>query len=324
VACVSFRRCAASADRWWRTRLAPRNLTSRRAAGFTRKINDINIWQVRAGASAGQPDPPVRLIASTQGDGAPAFSPDGQRITFTSDRSGIMQLWVCNRDGSNATQLTSFSAPGAGVGTWSPDGSQIAFDASVRGNYDIYVVPASGGAFRRLTSDNTAEVSPAWSPDGRWIYFASTRTGRHEIWKMKVQGGSAIQITKHGGQKPMPSPDGEFIYYEKGPTFATEFEPWRVPVNGGEERLVLEKLGSRWWLASNGLYLYEQEQSAESAGPWTLQFFDINSRKKQVVTRLEGMPLLGHRPAVSPDRRIFLYTQLDLHETDLILIENFR
>ena len=292
---------------------------------FTRKSSDTNIWQVRGGDATGQQDTAVRLITSTRAEARPAFSPDGRQVAFMSDRSGTFQVWICDRDGSNAKQLTSFPEPGAGMPAWSPDGRQIAFDSSANGDYNVYVIPVTGGAPRRLTPESTAGgMSPTWSGDGRWVYFSSTRTGRHEIFKIPAQGGNTVQLTKHGGQLPVESPDGQFIYYEKGPTSRHEFEPWRVAVNGGMEEPVAENLGTRWTLMKDGLYFYHEEQAGDPGGPWMLKFFEFATAKKHVVARLNGRPLLGHRPAVSPDRRTFLYVQLDLNETDLLLLEDFQ
>jgi Tol biopolymer transport system component len=293
--------------------------------GFTRQLSETNIWRVRTGTDVHQPASAVRVIASTQADSAPAFSPDGRRIAFNSDRSGGGQLWVCDRDGADATQMTFFpEGSRAGQGAWSPDGSQIAFTAQVLGNRDIYLISLSGGTPRRLTSDSSLDYAPSWSRDGKWVYFASDRTGRREVWKIAVQGGSSTQVTRHGGQRPVESPDGKYVYYEKGPTSLHEFEPWRVPVNGGEEERVRHDLGSRWTLARDGFYYYEQAHGGDLAGTWFLKFIEVARRADHVVAQLPGMPLIGHRPAVSPDRRTLLYAQVDLNETDMMLMENFR
>jgi dipeptidyl aminopeptidase/acylaminoacyl peptidase len=60
-----------------------------------------------------------------QGPG-PQFSPDGQKLAYMSDRSGTMEIWIANRDGSNAFLLTAVG--GAGTPRWSPDSKAIAFD----------------------------------------------------------------------------------------------------------------------------------------------------------------------------------------------------
>jgi Tol biopolymer transport system component len=264
------------------------------------------------------------LIASTWVDAAPAFSPDGERIAFTSDRSGTQQVWICERDGSNATQFTFFSEPGAALGAWSPDGKQIAFNSRVNGNHDIYIVDVNGRTPWQLTPETTEEAAPSWSQDGQWVYFASTRTGRHEVWKIPVVGGPSVQVTKHGGNRPVESPDGKYVFYEKGPAAAgKEFAVWKTPVNGGEETLVADHGGSRWTLFPDGVYLYEREQRGELADRWFLKFYEFAGARKHVLAQLE-MPLIGQRPAVSPDRRTILYTQVDLSDADLMLVEDFR
>jgi len=87
---------------------------------------------------------PVKLIASTAYDAAPDYAPDGLRIAFSSDRSGSYEIWVCNRDGSNATQVTKLAAMVTGSPRWSPDGRSIAFDSDVEGQTEIYIVAADG------------------------------------------------------------------------------------------------------------------------------------------------------------------------------------
>ena len=60
-----------------------------------------------------------------------------------------MEIWICERDGANARQLTNLAGPSAGAPNWSPDGSQIVFDARLPGSA-IFVIPAAGGAEARV------------------------------------------------------------------------------------------------------------------------------------------------------------------------------
>jgi Tol biopolymer transport system component len=312
------RRVVEARERAWLPSVAPRG----DRLAFTRRVSDLNIWRVKRGEGSAQAAS-SRLIASTWVDSAPVFSPDGQRITFTSERSGTQQVWICDRDGSNSRQLTFFPAPGAGLSTWSPDGRQIAFNSQVRKNHDIYVVGIDGGAPRQLTVETTNEAAPSWSRDGEWVYFASTRTGRHEIYKIPSRGGTSVQLTKGGGNRPVESPDGQYVIYEGGPAAPREFGVWRVPVNGGAETLLLDSPGSRWALVKDGLYFYQQEQNGDMAGRWFLTFHEFATSKRYQVAPI-GIPLLGHRPAVSPDGRTILHPQLDMNDGDVMLIEGFR
>ena len=81
----------------------------------------------------------------------PQFSPNGDKVAFASDRSGYFQIWVCDADGNNAVQLTSFQGASWNP-AWSPDGQRIALSSNPEGRMDIYVVNAGGGKPQRLTS----------------------------------------------------------------------------------------------------------------------------------------------------------------------------
>jgi Tol biopolymer transport system component len=311
------RRLTEGSEQAWAPSISPQGTR----LAFPRRTSDLNIWAVLVPGNDGPQEPARRLIASTRMDGSPVFSPDGTKIAFTSSRTGTAQIWVCDRDGSNATPLTSFPGPGAELPNWSPDGRQIAFDSSARGNIDVYVIAAHGGAPRQLTAESTSEAAPNWSRDGRWVYFASDRTGRFEIWKIPAEGGTSVQVTTNGGYRPITSAAGEFLYYERPPR--KEFDAWKVSVEG-EETPVLRNLRTRWTLAENGLYFFSQEHGDKLGHTWFITFFDFATGRKKLLAPLGGTPLAGQRPAVSPDGRTFLYTQWDVGEADLMLVENFR
>src|SRR5439155_7459649 len=176
-----------------------------------------NIWRIDLTGPDRKPSTPTQFIASTQAELYPAYSPDGQKIAFMSERGGTAEIWVCNSDGTNAVQLTSLGGYAVYGPRWSWDGKNIAFTAVERGmKEDLYVISTTGGVARRLTTHPAEDKWPYWSHDGKWIYFASTRTGREEIWRMPSSGGEAIQITRASGDAPQESSDGRFLYFMKG------------------------------------------------------------------------------------------------------------
>jgi dipeptidyl aminopeptidase/acylaminoacyl peptidase len=84
----------------------------------------------------------LRLTNHAGRDKDPAWSPDGKRIAFTSDRAGSSDIYVMNADGSNLlrrTQTGSSEAP-----AWSPDGTKIAFSSLRGGEFGIYVMSVDG------------------------------------------------------------------------------------------------------------------------------------------------------------------------------------
>jgi len=132
---------------------------------YSEQSTDMNIWRMELPDPGGSAGLPTRYIASTRQEGNPSFSPDGKRIVFPSDRSGTREIWMCNADGSNTTQLTSMGAPISGSPSWSPDGSQVVFDSNLEGQFDVYVTNVTGGPVRRLTNNAADEAHGRWSPD---------------------------------------------------------------------------------------------------------------------------------------------------------------
>jgi Tol biopolymer transport system component len=270
-----------------------------------------------------QPGPPVQLIASTRTDHVPQYSPDGKRIAFISARSGSLEVWVSEADGSRAVQLTSMQAPMTGGGPhWSPDGEHIVFDSNAEGQFAVYVVSAEGGKPRRMTNHPSANALPGYSRDGRWIYFSSTRTGTWQIWKMPAEGGEATQVTRQvGWGNAVESPEGKFIYYTNYyPNDQGDTRLWRVPVGGGEEKQVLESV--RWLdfaVVDRGIYFIPK---VHADGSSSIQFFDFNQGTISTLARIDKP--LGTGLSVSPDQRYFLYTQIDQSGSDMMLVENFR
>ncbi len=286
---------------------------------YVQSAFDTNIWRIEILKSKGRSNPPTRLIASTNLDQGPQYSPDGRKIVFESTRSGSYEIWVCDSNGTNLVQLTSFDRT-TGTPRWSPDGRHIAFDARIETHSDIYVTGAEGGSPRRITTETSDETIASWSRDGRWIYFASNRTGDHQVWKVPAEGGEAVQVTKQGAFAAFESPDGKFVYY-------TKHQPgiWRVAVEGGEEAPVLDhpKLGywGCWAVVNEGIYFINVEVKQHPV----IEFFSFaTGRVRQIATMEKEAVIGGPGFAISPDGRWILYAQVDQSGGDITLVENFR
>src|SRR5207245_1622214 len=101
-------------------------------------------------------------IASTYGDGQPQYSPDGKHIAFQSDRSGDLEIWIANGDGSSPRQLTRLHAKVSGFPRWSPDGKYIVFHSRLNGYANLYTVTVDTGFCRALTAGKTNDSAPSW------------------------------------------------------------------------------------------------------------------------------------------------------------------
>ncbi len=249
------------------------------------------------------------------------MSPDGSRIAFESDASGIPEIWLCNTDGTKPMKLTDMKAGGTGSPNWSPDGKRIAFDSIRSGNQDIYDVSAEGGPVRRITTDPTEEVAPRWSRDGRWIYFGSNRSGDWQIWKMSPEGGKPIQITKDGGCFSRESTDGYLYYY--GYYNYQKKGIWRVSGSGGQETEVLDRaiIPHDWDLTDRGVYFIDVKTKPVA----TICFYDFATRGVRSVAPVHSDPAFESMGGLSasPDGKWLLHCG-GIYTSDIMMIDNFR
>ena len=158
----------------------------------------------------------ARLISSTTYAvyGHPAWSPDGTKIAFHSDRDGNYEIYVMSFDGSGVTRLTN-NAVFDGEPAWSPDGAKIAFASNRDGRTEIYVMNPDGSGVTRLSSEQADEQSPAWSPDGTRIAFISARAGQYDVYVMNADGSGITRLADRG-LEPSWSPDGTRIAFRGG------------------------------------------------------------------------------------------------------------
>ncbi|MCZ7573524.1 MAG: DPP IV N-terminal domain-containing protein [Ardenticatenaceae bacterium] len=117
----------------------------------------------------------------------PAWSPDGQKVAFYSNRTGNDEIWVADLQTGDQRPLTSDPASDRRP-AWSPDGQWLAFDSDRAGNRDIWVVRADGSGLRQVTTSPREELFASWSPDGQQLAYFSYGEGTNELWLSAVDG----------------------------------------------------------------------------------------------------------------------------------------
>jgi TolB protein len=137
---------------------------------------------------------------------SPTYSPDGHRIAYVSNRTGVPEIYVMDDDGTGRAQLvpSDFEPGGRPLPTyspaWSPDGSQLVFDRDTpAGGRQLYIWSVGSGQVRQLTSAGRND-DPSWAPDSRHIVFKSTRAGgREQLWIFDTESSAFRQIATPGG-----------------------------------------------------------------------------------------------------------------------------
>lgn len=171
----------------------------------------------------------------------PAWSPDGTKIVFTSNRAGTADVYIMNVDGTGVTRITHSGATETAP-IWSPDGSKIVMDSDRDGNREIYSMNADGSDQTRLTFNPTSDCGPvSFSPDGKRIAFARNAlsggqaTDNYDIYSMNVDGSDLKQLTTHPrfDAEPVWSPDGSTILFISGRD--RNFEIYAINTDGSGE-----------------------------------------------------------------------------------------
>jgi Tol biopolymer transport system component len=244
-----------------------------------------------------------------------AWSPDGARIAFVSDRaSKNTQLFVMNADGSSVRQLTHDSLSHE-LPSWSPDGKTILFDTSAKSQGDIYAIGDDGSGQVQLTSSKRDEWGARWSPNGEWIAFTTEvsfdNEPRGKLWLMHPDGSAAHQIPKQADDDisyPTWSRDSTRLSYSdtRGDcgiySVGIDGTHRRVIVNSCNGHALIDVVGLHLSQGPDGTLWYSEAPSSTSdlatiapdgSEPVTLTF-DDNGRFRQ--------------PAWSPDGRTIAYT----------------
>ncbi len=201
---------------------------------YTWNIYDYDIY------IAGKKGKNIKMIAGGKGYQAEAtVSPKGDKIVYTSDESGDLELWIMNTDGSEKRQITHDLGYDGGA-FFSPDGKKLVFRASRPGsdveaaeyksllkeglvtpnNMEIFTINVDGTDMKQITRLGKANWAPFFSPDGQKIIFSSNHHSKRgydfQLYMVNATDGSEMeQITFESmfNAFAMFSPDGKKLVF---------------------------------------------------------------------------------------------------------------
>ncbi|MFW6202124.1 MAG: amidohydrolase family protein, partial [Gemmatimonadota bacterium] len=193
-------------------------------------LGDIYIMPIEGGRARA-------LTRSHSLDVQPRFSPDGRRIAFVSDRDGLDNIWVMDRDGSNPRQVTHEGERQVNQPVWTPDGEYIVARKHYRntrslgaGEMWMWHVDGGGSGLRITERPNWEQNSgdPEISPDGRHLYYTEDVSPGggfqynrdphgvvYALFRVDLETGERERfLSAPGGQvRPRVSPDGETLAF---------------------------------------------------------------------------------------------------------------
>ena len=297
----------------------PATVLSRDRLAFQRRLPTLGVYRVWPGHT------PQPVLVSPAFDFEPDFSPDDQRLAFSSRRSGdAVEIWLASADGSSPQQLTHGPGPRQGAPAWSPDGRRIAFESlRADGHFDVWVMDSDGSAVRQLTKDPGDENAPTWSRDGQRIYFSSDRGGGRDIWWVPAGGGPVARVT-HGGSGVVAREvfDGSAIVYQ---TAEGDSPLVMLPLSGGPARQLAECVRYEGYIAGKGLAVGAAGiyYGPCGSGPQrSIHLIDPATGRDREVGRVSD-PFFLSGLAISPDGNTILVHR-GAETADLVLLENFR
>jgi len=297
---------------------------------FRTSSTQVNIWRKDL---LHPQSPAVKLISSTHEQRLPQYSPDGKHIAFTSTRGGISEVWMSDADGTHLVQISNFRNSWTGTPRWSPDSKKIAFDTRRSGHPEVYVADISELMPRKLVTNIPEMLVPSWSHDGKWIYFESFTRAQdapvtpgqlydgEKIYRCPAAGGDAVPLSSNPGMTAQESFDEKAVYFTDETDLGRHVRVAKISEPQVANESIVEGMPSMWstdlWTVVQGGIYFAPEDS-----PRSIHYFDFNTKQVRHIFDVEKD--FDGGLSVSPDGHWILYSQVDEHGGDILLVENFR
>jgi putative hemolysin len=233
------------------------------------------------------------LSRLTRGDAnsfAGPWSPDGQRIVYTTFGLTNSYIAVINADGSNTETLDAIDGSDEAFPAWSPDGQRIAFTSRRDGNNEIYLMNEDGSNPIRLTNQPGDDFAPSWSPDGKQIVFVSDRdqsAGIYDLYIMNSDGSGVTRLTNDTTSEYSPdwSPDGEKIIFRSDQNGQADI--YAINVDGSGVTNLTNNPANDWaprWSPDGSLIAFQTNRD----GNWEIYRMEANGTDPVNLTNDPG------------------------------------
>lgn len=291
-----------------------------------------NLWRGDLRESTTAPEPVTR---SQRYNNQPAFSPNGQRLAFASNRDGLEAIYVGKADGTDAERLTLDTAQRWVRPAWHRDSRKLTVTAILNASDSTTCLPYACSTERSALYDYDMDAHGVslieglgdnaryalWSIDGEWLYYVRREADRNRLWRA---------APKHKGTAPQLLIDGNVETYDldAGHLVASVQGEPGVRVCDLQARncrpMLTEMVGTRplladpeYWLLHDGVLYFAGRRSDGS-----LVTLKTPLAGGETITAFPDAPsTLAPAMAVSPDGHTLVYSRTDRVSIDLYASE---
>jgi len=289
--------------------------------------------------SRDDPDSGVPKVVTTSigFDRQPVYSPDGQYILFSSNRSGNIDLWMVERATGELRQVTDDPAHDWDP-AFSPDNRHILWSSSRGGHMEIWISNLDGSGARQVSHDGRDAENPTMTPDGQWIVYASASDEKMGLWKIRPDGTEATSIHKGTDLIPEVSPDGRYVLFSfiRGMDYVIkiveletgEIVPFEIKISLSQRNQDVV-FGRARWTPDGGSIVYVGQGPKGESGIYVQDFApgqDTHTTRRAVAgfSNRYSSESLG----VSPDGKSVvvstIFNRRTIEMADLLDLENWR
>ena len=185
--------------------------------------NNSDVWMMDLARAV-----PSRFTFSPAADQYPVWSPNGDRVVFTSVRSGNGDIYIRPSNGVAPDELLYGSPASEAPTDWSRDGQSLLINTGSPS--DVFMLPMTGPRTpKALVTGPANERDARFSPDSLWITYVSNESTRDEVFVQSVaDSGGKAQVSTSGGTSPLWRSDGKEIFY-----LAPDRRLMAVPISNG-------------------------------------------------------------------------------------------
>lgn len=226
----------------------------------------------------------TNTIGSGLNDIAPSRSPDGNWMTFASNRDGNWEIYLSRIDGSALQRITENAEASDLNPVWGPN-SYIVYQSNREGNWKLYLFDTVTGIETKLTDTAADDINPIWSPNGVSIAFQSNRDSRWQIYDLHPETGILNRLSNgdRNDYEPVYSPDGTSIAFR---TVLDGKQSSNIAIMGARGGSIIPVTNFEGhashpaWSADSRLLAYQSDVDGDDE----IYLFDIQTRETRQLT----------------------------------------